>query len=219
MELNYFDLAIGIIVLLLGLKGIINGFFKEMFGLIGIVGGIFIASRIGNVVGKEINDAVFHFSSDAAVNFTGFLLTLAVFWIIMIVLGMLFKKMSKLSGLGAADKILGFLFGSGKFFLIGSIIVYAVFNIKTIRENLAPAMENSILFPIMVDTGSYIMHLDPAEIAEDLNTTVDAAEKQIDAAAEKVAEATVEIVKTDVHKTIDEVKENLKSKASENGQQ
>lgn len=218
MELNYFDLAIGIIVLLLGLKGIINGFFKELFGLIGIIGGIFIASRVGNVFGQEINDAVFHFSSDAAVNFTGFLLTLAVFWIIMIILGVLFKKMSKLSGLGAVDKVLGFLFGSGKFFLIGSVIVYAIFNIKTIRENLAPAMENSILFPIMVETGSYIMHLDPAELAADMNTTVDAAKEQITATTQNVAESAAEVIKTDVRSTMDEVKENLKSKASEQGQ-
>jgi len=218
VELNYFDLAIGIIVLLLGLKGIINGFFKELFGLIGIIGGIFIASRVGNVFGQEINDAVFHFSSDAAVNFTGFLLTLAVFWIIMIILGVLFKKMSKLSGLGAVDKVLGFLFGSGKFFLIGSVIVYAIFNIKTIRENLAPAMENSILFPIMVETGSYIMHLDPAELAADMNTTVDAAKEQITATTQNVAESAAEVIKTDVRSTMDEVKENLKSKASEQGQ-
>lgn len=218
MELNYFDLAIGIIVLLLGLKGIINGFFKELFGLIGIIGGIFIASRVGNVVGQEINDAVFHFSSDAAVNFTGFLLTLAVFWIIMIILGMLFNKMSKLSGLGPVDKLLGFLFGSGKFFLIGSVIVYAIFNIKTIRENLAPAMENSILFPIMVDTGSYIMHLDPAELAADMNTTVDAAKEQISATTQNVADSAVEVIRTDAHSTMDEVKENLKNKASEQGE-
>ncbi len=214
MELNYFDLGIGVIVLLLGLKGIINGFFRELFGLIGIIGGIFIASRIGNLVGEGVNDAIFHFDSEAAVNFTGFLITLALFWIVMIILGMLFKKMSNLSGLGIADKIFGFIFGSGKFFLIGSVIVYAVFNIKTIHENLAPALESSILFPVMVDTGSYIMHLDPA----DMNTTVGEARAQIESATDKIAETATDIITTDAAETIDAVKENIKEKISEDGQ-
>ena len=47
MDLNYFDMAVGSIVLLLGLKGLLNGFSKELFGLIGIVGGLFVASHIG----------------------------------------------------------------------------------------------------------------------------------------------------------------------------
>ena len=35
MEVNYFDIIVSIIILFLGLKGIINGFFKEVFGQIG----------------------------------------------------------------------------------------------------------------------------------------------------------------------------------------
>jgi membrane protein required for colicin V production len=31
MEINYFDLVASIIILLLGLKGILNGFFKEVY--------------------------------------------------------------------------------------------------------------------------------------------------------------------------------------------
>ncbi len=42
MEFNYFDIIVSVIVLFLGLKGIINGFFKELFGLLGIVAGILI---------------------------------------------------------------------------------------------------------------------------------------------------------------------------------
>jgi membrane protein required for colicin V production len=51
MDFSIFDLIVGSIILLLGLKGILNGFFKELFGLIGIVGGIFVGSRVANEVG------------------------------------------------------------------------------------------------------------------------------------------------------------------------
>ena len=69
MDLNYFDVAVGSVVLLLGLKGLLNGFSKEVFGLIGIVGGVFVASHLGGVIGKFISDYLFHFESATAINF------------------------------------------------------------------------------------------------------------------------------------------------------
>ncbi len=69
MEFNYFDIIVSVVILLLGLKGIINGFFKEVFGLVGIIGGIFLASRIGNRVGEYLSDLIFKFDSSAATNF------------------------------------------------------------------------------------------------------------------------------------------------------
>ncbi len=173
MDFNYFDLVIAAIVLLLGLKGLINGFFKELFGLVGIIGGIFVASRVGTQVGEFLNENIFHFESHSAVSFAGFLLTLVAFWLGMVVLGHLFKKLGSLSGLGAIDRIAGFVLGSGKFFLIAAVIAYAVNNIKTIHDNIEEPMKNSVLFPILVETGGYIMHLDPAELKEKTDAVIE----------------------------------------------
>ncbi len=172
MEFNYFDIVASIIILLLGLKGIINGFFKEAFGLFGIIGGIFVASRVGDEVGRYLSDLVFKFESNAAISFTGFLATLAVFWLFMIIVGYAFKKLSSMSGLGPVDKILGFVFGASKFFLIAAVIAHAAYNIKAIKSTIDESMSNSILFPILVETGGFIMKLDPVEISDELNTTM-----------------------------------------------
>ncbi|MCF6331567.1 MAG: CvpA family protein [Sulfurimonas sp.] len=169
MEFNYFDLVASIIILLLGLKGILNGFLKELFGLIGIIGGIFIASRFGSDVGSYLNDLIFNFDSEGAVSFTGFLITLGAFWLVMIFIGLIFKKLGKLSGLGGFDRILGFIFGAGKFFLIAAVIAHAVYNIQALRGTVDSMMENSILFPILQKSGSVIMKINPAEITNDLN--------------------------------------------------
>ncbi len=206
MELNYFDLVVGIIILLLGLKGIINGFFKELFGLIGIIGGIFIASRLGDSIGSLISDTIFKFESEAAVSFVGFIATLIIFWAAMIVLGMVLTKMSKVSGLGPVDKLFGFIVGSGKFFLIGAVITYAVYNIQAIRVNLEPAMKTSFLFPVMVEVGSYVMHIDPAEISQDLNDTIDEGVK----ATQAQISTTKDAVSKSVDKTLDESAEKIK---------
>jgi len=194
MDFNYFDIVAAIIILLLGLKGILNGFFKEVFGLVGIIGGIFIASRVGNVVGHYLSNMIFKFSNESAIDFTGFLVTLAAFWALMILIGFAFKKLSSLSGLGPIDRILGFIFGASKFFLIAAVIAYAVYNVKAIRSTLDTSLKTSILFPILVKTGAYIMKIDPTTISKDINTTVE----------NNVTQTTL--------KQIDEIKNKLKEK-------
>ena len=92
MEFNYFDLVVTVIILLLGLKGILNGFFKEVFGLVGIIGGIFIASRLGDDIGQYLSDLIFKFENSAAISFTGFIATLGLFWLLMVAVGYAFKK-------------------------------------------------------------------------------------------------------------------------------
>jgi len=209
MEFNYFDLIAAIIILMLGLKGIINGFFKEVFGLLGIIGGIFVASRMGDEVGQYLSDLIFNFQNSAAIGFTGFLATLAVFWIIMILIGFAFKKLSSMSGLGPVDKILGFVFGASKFFLIAAVIAHAVYNIKAVRSTIDQSMQNSILFPILVETGGFIMKLDPVDIADDINNTIEEGTQAVQEKLQNtIDDSTVEMV--------NEVKNHIQEKIEQN---
>lgn len=202
MEFNYFDLVASIIILLLGLKGIINGFFKEVFGLIGIVGGIFVASRIGNDVGEYLSNMIFKFDNSAAVNFTGFLTTLAVFWLTMLLLGTVFKKLSSMSGLGPIDRFFGFVVGASKFFLIASVIANAAYNFKSLKPTIDKKLETSILFPILVETGQFIMKIDPKNLGQKIQDTTT-----------QVQETVTETVKDTVKKQIIEPAKEMAEEA------
>jgi membrane protein required for colicin V production len=204
MEFSYFDLVAAAIILLLGLKGIINGFFKEAFGLVGIIGGIFIASRAGNEVGQYLSDLIFKFENSAAVNFTGFLVTLAAFWLLMIISGALFKKLSSLSGLGPVDKLLGFILGSSKFFLIAAVIAHAAYNIKAIKSTLDPIMQSSVLFPIFVETGAFIMKMDPIEISDDVNASITKSSQIIDNKVQELTETKTAQIVSDVKSALEQ---------------
>jgi membrane protein required for colicin V production len=160
MDLNYFDVAVGSVILLLGLKGLLNGFSKEVFGLVGTVGGVFVASHLGGIIGKFLSDALFHFESTAAINLVGFIFALGIFWLLMVALGSGFKKLSTLSGLGPLDRALGFVMGSSKFFFIISIIIYALFSVTAIRENFEGKLSNSIFYKPMFATGDFILHIE-----------------------------------------------------------
>jgi len=212
MEINYFDLVASIIILLLGLKGILNGFFKEVFGLIGIIGGIFIASRFGTDIGEYLNSLIFNFSSSAAISFMGFLVTLALFWLLMVLIGFIFKKLSILSGLGPIDKILGFVFGASKFFLIAAVIAHAAYNIKAIKSTLDSTLSDSVIFPIMVETGAFIMKIDPVSVSEDLNATL---QESTDTIKEKVEEVVEDSVDDKISEIKEEVKEEIDKKTEE----
>ena len=209
MEYSYFDIIASIIILFLGLKGILNGFFKELFGLLGIVGGIFIASRLGNDVGQYLSDMIFKFQNSAAINFTGFLVTLAIFWLFMILVGFIFKKLSKMSGLGPVDKILGFIFGAGKFFLIAAVIAHAAYNIKAVKSSIDSTMKNSVLFPVLVKTGSFIMKLDPVEITDDINTSIDESKEVIQNKIEKSTQKIVEDTKEEIKKSMPDIMKDI----------
>lgn len=217
MDINYFDLIVSIIILLLGLKGIINGFFKEVFGLVGIIGGIFVASRLGDSVGQFLSDLIFKFENTSTIAFTGFLTTLAIFWLAMIILGMIFKKLTSLSGLGILDRILGFLFGASKFFLIAAVIAHAAYNIKAVKSLLDDtSLKTSVLFPVLVDTGSIIMKLDPVEISEDINSTTASIQNKagelISQSAKDIANNAKEQIKENMPEAAKELKINTESK-------
>lgn len=175
MDMNYFDLIVSVIILFLGLKGIINGFFKEVFGLVGIVGGIFVASRFGNEVGQTLSDIVFKFENNSAINFTGFIVTLLAFWLIMIFAGMIFKKLSSVSGLSVVDRFFGFIFGASKFFLIASVIAYALTNVNALSDMIKSKTEGSVVFPVLVEVGGMIMKLDTEKLNGTVSTKIDAA--------------------------------------------
>lgn len=193
MDLNYFDVAVGSIVLLLGLKGLLNGFSKEVFGLVGIVGGVFVASHLGGIIGKFLSETVFHFETPTAVNLVGFVFALGIFWLLMVALGSGFKKLSTLSGLGPVDQLLGFIVGSSKFFFILSIIVYALFSVKAIRENFEEKMTDSFFYKPMVATGDFILSIETEDVtsligdenASDTNDTAGIEDQKPDTKKEK----------------------------------
>jgi len=162
---NMTSLDIGIIALItfLGLKGFFNGFFKEFFGLIGIIGGVFVGSRLGYEAGKYINDNFIHLQNSSVINVTGFLTAFILFWIGMTIIGNLFSILSNKSGLGAINKILGFLFSGAKIFLILAVITNALMSVKIIRERSSQYVEGSVLVPNLQEIGSYIINQDFSE--------------------------------------------------------
>jgi membrane protein required for colicin V production len=161
-EFSTFDMIVVGISVVLGLKGLFKGFIKEVFGLVGIIGGIFIASRMSEVVGDLIKPII-GIESNATLSLIGFVTTLIGFWILVYILGSVLSKITEMSGLGAVNRLLGFIFGTAKIFLIISVIVYALFQIESFKSTLNEKFSKSLVFPYLVKTGGFIVKLDTSK--------------------------------------------------------
>ncbi|XPV54343.1 MAG: CvpA family protein [Halarcobacter ebronensis] len=82
-EFTAFDIIILSITVLLGLKGLMKGFIKEVFGLVGIIGGIFVASRLSENIGGIIAP-ILALENGSTIKLIGFIVGLIGFWIILI---------------------------------------------------------------------------------------------------------------------------------------
>lgn len=167
--ITWFDIIIIAVVIILGIKGIINGLIKEVFGLIGIIGGVIIASRNANLVGDLISLYIYQLS-DSAEFFFGFLLALLVFWFVCLMLGNLLSKMLKMSGLGFVDRLLGFFVGAAKIFLVLAILAAIVSKISILNQKISPFFEGSKVYPILLSAGQFIMAMDVNKVKESVES-------------------------------------------------
>lgn len=161
-DFTIFDMVIVSITVLLGLKGLFKGFIKEVFGLVGIVGGLFVASRVALDIGSIIAP-ILALENTATIKLIGFVLGLIGFWAVVYVFGIILSKIFSASGLGLFDRILGFVFGSAKVFLIFSVIAYALYQMQSFKGLMDKKFATSVTFPFLVETGGFIVKLDTSD--------------------------------------------------------
>ena len=170
-DFNYFDVTIASIVLLLGIKGFMNGFVKEAFGLLGLIGGVYFASRQAEVAGDFIHLNFLPLDNPSLLKLIGFLAILIAVWLSVTLIGAIISKLTNASGLGFFNRLLGFIAGGGKYFLVFALIVTALSNVKLFKDNVEKYVTDSILYPHLKETGAYIINLDASGLHLGLKTS------------------------------------------------
>ena len=133
VDFNYFDVTIGAIIIILGIKGFMNGFIKEFFGLAGLVGGVYFASRLSEKAAQFIEKNFLQLDNVAILKLIGFLAVLIIIWLGATLVGAILSKLTSASGLGFINRLLGLIIGGGKYFIIFALIVTALSNVKLQR--------------------------------------------------------------------------------------
>jgi len=165
-NVSLLDLVSIALIVFLGIKGILRGFVKEVFGLIGIIGGIFIASKYAQVAGEYADANFLNLQNKSSVYLIGFIAVFILIWIVATFIGSMLGKLVNSSGLGIVDKSLGFVVGGAKIFLIFSVIIYVFSSIGIFRGSLNSMFEGSMMYPIFKEWGAKIVQLDPSQLQE-----------------------------------------------------
>ena len=199
-SISIFDLVVITITLILGLKGLFRGFIKEIFGIIGIVGAIFVASRISIDVGNTLAP-ILAIKRDATIKLIGFVVALIGFWLIVYTIGAIISKIFAASGLGIVDRIFGFIFGMSKIFLIFAVIAYSISQVQSFKKLIDEKFADSYIMPHLISVGSYIIKIDTSAITNGVDKVVDSAKSS------EIIEETKNSIKQSVESTTNSVKE------------
>lgn len=176
--MNYLDIAILVLVLLFGLKGLRSGLVREFFGILGLIGGLYLAVKFKAEAGAWISTTIYDInrigvlSGDGTEIIVGFLGVLFGVWIVCLILGEIFAKLLKASGLGIVDKIGGFGFGALKVFLIFAVFAVLIRSSAFLNEQTKPYFQNSIVYPYLLKYGEIIMQIDSSTIKTSVENVI-----------------------------------------------
>lgn len=159
-----FDVIVIALTLVIGIKGLLNGFAKEMFGLIGLIGGGVVASRNGVDVGTFFSGATCGAMNslcdlNESLKFLLGLIILWLFiWLVCVFLGDFIAKIMQARGFGIADKTLGFVIGCLKIFLVFAILCSVISSIRLLNYWAEPYFKGSFTYPALLASGKFIMN-------------------------------------------------------------
>lgn len=169
-NLSYADAGIVVVLVLLSIRGIWQGLIRGSASFLGIILGVFYASRFYQNVGEWFAKTLYDFQSPEINYLIGFLILITIIWAACLVIGEIVFRMIKLTPLTALDGALGLLFGFAKAFVIISVIIFGISQVGWLKNFSQNLESKSSLFPIMKKLAIDIMNLEPAqEIKENLN--------------------------------------------------
>lgn len=200
--MGYIDLILIIIIVVIGLRGFYNGFVNEVSGVLGIVLGVFFASRFASSMGGWITASVYDFKTPSIATLIGFVIILAVIWVAFLIVGVILSKFIKITDFSIIDKTLGFIFSCCKIFLIIGFILYAGSKPKFMQNFNVYLEQNSKIYSMMYKISGAILKIPSVQKA--LNGTDQMTKKAKEDGAQKL------------QKTIDSTTEELQDSVKKN---
>ncbi len=124
--MNVVDIAFGLFILVLAIRGLIRGLIKEIFGIGALIGGVIVS----NTFGKQFGTTIYHHltvSPVVAYTFSFFVIFI-IFYLVLLLIGYILSNMIKAIQLGWLDRLLGLIFGGFKGLLLIAVLVFAIEN-------------------------------------------------------------------------------------------
>ncbi|HUX55125.1 MAG TPA: CvpA family protein [Williamwhitmania sp.] len=143
--MNYFDIIIGILLIIGAIRGFIKGFVSQLFGILALVVGIFAAIKFSSWAADKLV-IWFHIQSEL-LPIISFLVVFGVIAVALILVGKLFDKVLEAASLGIINRLAGSIFAILKTALIISVVLWGI-NFLDAKTGFLPkdAVSRSVLY-------------------------------------------------------------------------
>ena len=171
MGFHAVDIVIATIVLFLAIKGLINGFSKELLNFITIVGGITLAANFNTTVVNLINEQ--HIVPTITENYTkliGFIVIILAVWIVVSVISSIINKFGS-ETISPISRIFGYIISAARYFVIFALIVFGANQLEPFKSKAKKLNEETKLFIPMTKIGATILNIDLNKTVEENNSS------------------------------------------------
>lgn len=175
MDFQIIDIVLIAITLFLAIKGLVNGFSKELFNFLGLIGGIAVAARINDIVADMIlKQGILPESMVQYKTVIGFVAVFVIIWIIFSIISSIFESFSS-DEIGIISRFFGYLIGVVRYASILALIIFAFNNSTFLKEKLTSYTQKSQLFEPMFEVAKNILNSDNnlTIILDSNSTTID----------------------------------------------
>jgi len=158
--MNWLDIALLAVIALSASFSLFRGFVREVFSLIGWIVSFWLASQYADALADQLDGVISYADIRAGV---AFLLLFCGVLIVSMVVNHLLVKMVRASGLGAADRSLGAVFG-----LLRGIVIVTVFTMFAALTPLTAddAWRKSVVAGYVGHVAAWAAQFMPQDVAE-----------------------------------------------------
>ena len=160
MGFHIVDIIIVGLVAFLAIKGLVNGFSKELLNFITIVAGVILAARYNETVVQLINEQkLVPLIPDEFSKIIGFILIIVSIWLLIGFISSIITKLtSKPSGF--LSRLLGYILSAARYLFIFSLIIFGVSQSDFFKKSATKFKAETQLFQPMTEIGAKILNID-----------------------------------------------------------
>ena len=214
MGFHVVDIILVSLALFLAIKGMVNGFSKEFFSFLTIIGGIALAARYNTTVVELINAQKIATIPDAYAKIAGFVIIIIAVWLLLGVISSIITKVTS-NTTGIISRLFGYILSFARYAIIFSLIVFGVNQADFFKDEAAKLQKETKLFAPMTNIGAKLLNIelnastDSSETTTPLTTEVTTTTTPTVETTEKTTETKTQ-EKTTQANTIEETKEEVK---------
>ena len=160
MGFHIVDIVIVGLIAFLAIKGLVNGFSKELLNFISIVAGVILAARYNETVVQLINEQkLVPPIPDEFAQIIGFIVIIVSIWLLIGFISSIITKLtSKPSGF--LSRLLGYILSAARYAFIFSLIIFGISQSDFFKKSAEKFKDETKLFQPMTEIGAKILNID-----------------------------------------------------------